>query len=235
MKVIKLFFLFFFLNLDINAQTDSDTLTALKIINKSIDAMGGEAYLKSIKTLYTDIKTEMEGRQVHWIVKEMLPNKGSFQITYKDRIVYETWFDGKKGFEIENGNKKRADKEEFKDKFYKKNIFNELDYLDSNLWKLSYLGMEIINKDSCYKIQATLASGLVMMLYFDKDNFHMVRSDKLLNSEKNRFKTILYSNFKTFDRLVYYTEMKFGEDGEYQTGTIENLLINQLVDEKDFK
>jgi hypothetical protein len=177
----------------------------------------------------------MEGRQVHWIVKEMLPNKGSFQITYKDRIVYETWFDGKKGFEIENGNKKRADKEEFKDKFYKKNIFNELDYLDSNLWKLNYLGMEIINKDSCYKIQATLASGLVMMLYFDKDNFHMVRSDKLLNCEKNRFKTILYSNFKTFDRLVYYTEMKFGEDGEYQTGTIENLLINQFVDEKDFK
>jgi hypothetical protein len=49
MKVIKLFFLFLFLNLDINAQTGSDTLTALKIINKSIDAMGGKEYLKSIK------------------------------------------------------------------------------------------------------------------------------------------------------------------------------------------
>src|SRR5258705_13939676 len=120
MKIIKFFLFFIFLNSGINAQSNVDTLTSLKIINNSIEAMGSLEYLKSIKTLYTDLKTEMEGRQVHWIVKEMLPNKGSFQITYNDRIVYENWFDGKKGFEIVNGTKKKADKEEFKDKLYKK-------------------------------------------------------------------------------------------------------------------
>ncbi len=235
MKIITLFFFCILLNSNINAQTSIENVTATEIINNSIEAMGGLEYLKSIKTLYTNIKTEMEERQVHWIVKEMLPNKGSFQISYNDRIVYESWFDGKKGFEIVNGNKKKADKEDYKDKFYKKNIFNELDFLDSSLWKLKYLGVEKMNNDSCYKIQATLNSGLVMMLYFNKDNFHMIRSDKVLNPEKNRFKTILYSNFKTFDKLVYYTEIKFGENGKYQSGTIVNLLINQLVDENDFK
>ncbi|MBA3674559.1 MAG: hypothetical protein H0W75_06320 [Chitinophagaceae bacterium] len=232
-----LFSLFFLLTLsqNINAQTKVDSLTALKIITNSIEAMGGIEYLKSIKTLYTDTKTEMEGRQVHWIVKEMLPNKGSFQIVYNNRVVYSEWFDGNKGYNISNGNKKKTDKEEFKDKLYKKNIFNELDYLDSTLWKLEYVGEEKVENDNSYKVKGTLASGLVMLLYFNKTNFHMVRSDKISNAEKGRFITFLYSNFKQFDKLIHYTEMKFGENGKYQYGIIDNLLINQGIDEKDFK
>lgn len=235
MKLFKLIFFLIFINLTLNAQSINDSMSAFKIINYSIEAMGGFEYLKSIKTLYTDTKTEMEGRQVHWIVKEMLPNKGSFQIMYNNRTVYQSWFNGKKGYKIVNGEKKRADKMEFKDKHYKKNIFNELDYLDSTLWKLEYLGLGMSNNDSCYKIKATLVSGLVMALYFDKNNFHMVRSDKIENPEKNRFTTCLYSNYKKFDKLIYYTEMKFGEEGKYQQGTVVNLLINQSVDEVDFK
>jgi hypothetical protein len=235
MKLFKLLFLLIFINIKLTAQIKNDNTNALNIVNLSIEAMGGLEYLKSIKTLYTNTKTEMEGRQVHWIVKEMLPNKGSFQIEYNNRIIYQNWFNGKKGFEIVNGEKKKADKNDFKDKLYKKNIFNELDYLDSTLWKLEYLGIEILNKDSCHKIKATLASGLVMKLYFDKNNHHMVRSDKIENGENNRFSTYLYTNFKKFDKLVYYTEMEFGEEGKFKKGIFVDLLINQNVDEKDFK
>lgn len=235
MKFPRLLFVFILVNSVLNAQPKIDSITAYKIVTNSIEAMGGLEYLKSIQTLYTDTKTEMDGRQVHWIIKEMLPNKGSFQITHNNRTVYQNWFNGKKGFEIVNGEKKKADKNEFKDKLYKKNIFNELDYLDSTLWTLEYLGAVMLNDESCYKVKATLASGLIMMLYFNKISFLMIRSDKIENPEKNRFTTILYSNFKTFDKLVYCTELKFGENGKYQNGTIVNLLINQSVDESDFK
>ncbi|MBK9530316.1 MAG: hypothetical protein IPO42_00715 [Chitinophagaceae bacterium] len=78
-----------------------------KIINNAVLALGGKEYLQTIKTLYSDVSTEMEGRQVHWIIKEMLPNKGSFQISYNNRTVYQNWFDGKKGFEIINGEKRK--------------------------------------------------------------------------------------------------------------------------------
>ena len=39
---------------------------------------------------------------------------------YKNRIIYQSWFDGKKGYAIVNGEKKRRD-EDFKDKKLKKN------------------------------------------------------------------------------------------------------------------
>lgn len=62
------------------AQQQNETITAEKIINKAVAAMGGKEYLQTIKTLYTDISTEMDGRPVHWITKEMLPNKGAFRL-----------------------------------------------------------------------------------------------------------------------------------------------------------
>ncbi|MBL0200740.1 MAG: hypothetical protein IPP81_11525 [Chitinophagaceae bacterium] len=95
--------MFFLMSLQVKSQVQN--ITALEIVNRSIDAMGGIEYLRSIKTLYSDTKTTMEGRLVHWIIKEMLPNKGSFQIVYNDRVVYSDWFDGKKGYSITNGKK----------------------------------------------------------------------------------------------------------------------------------
>jgi hypothetical protein len=217
----------------LNAQKNN-ILDAVEIVNKSIDAMGGKENLESIKTLYTDSRTEMEGRQVNWIVKEMLPNKGTFQVVYNNRTVYQNMYDGKNGYEISNGEKKKADDEEFKDKKYKKNIFNELDYIDSNLWKLELIGEEKVDSKLCYKIKATLVNGLVKMLYYDKKTYFLVKTEKIINAEKNTFSTVLYSNYKKFNEITYFTEMKFGNNGQYQTATIVKLLVNEMVTDKDF-
>ncbi len=234
---MKIFFLLLSFSFCVaaNAQTSDERLSAYAIINKAIDAMGGADYLKTINTLYTDTKTEMEGRQVHWIVKEMLPNKGSFQIMYNNRIVYQDWFDGKKGYTIENGKKKKTDKDDFKDKLYKRNIFNELDYIDSSLWNIVLVGEDLVEEDSCFKIKATLINGAVEYLYLSKSSHHMRKSERVSSEEKDRFSVGIFSNFKRFGKLTFYTEMKFGETGNLQIGTIEKLLINELVDESDFK
>lgn len=85
------------------AQTE---LTAQQIIEKNIEAMGGKPYLLSVKTLYSDMATEMEGRKVNWITKEMLPNKGSFLIIYQGRTVFQNFYDGEKAmkFKTERSN-----------------------------------------------------------------------------------------------------------------------------------
>lgn len=114
-------------------QQKGDLRDPTEIINNAIKALGGKDYLLSIKTLYTDISTKMEGRQVDWITQEMLPNKGAFQIVYNNRIVDQDWFDGENGFEVVNGEKTKASGSEFKDKKFKRNIFDELDYLDTSL------------------------------------------------------------------------------------------------------
>jgi hypothetical protein len=222
------------ISLNLLSAQKNDSKLAVDVINNSIEATGGKENLKDIKTLYTDIRTEMEGRQVNWIVKEMLPNKGTFQIVYEGRVVFQNMFDGENGYEIVNGEKKKADKDEFKDKKYKKNIFNELDYLDSNLWKLELIGEEKVNSALCYKIKGTLINGLVKILYYDKESYYLLKSEKILNAEKNTFSTTLYSNYKKFKNVILCTEMKFGDNGQFQNAKIVKLLINEAVTDKDF-
>ena len=205
------------------------------MINNAIDALGGKEVLLGVKTMYTDISTEMEGRKVDWITKEMLPNKGSFEIVYNNRVVFKDWYDGTTGYELSDGKKVKADPGEFKDKKFKKNIFDELDYLDSTLWKLELVDDEKVNNEDCYKIRATLVNGLVKLLYYSKTTYYLLREDKVLNKEKESFSTTYFSDYKQFGDLLYYTTMKLEEGDHYQTAKIVNLLINQNISENDFK
>lgn len=218
----------------INAQNKSDNF-AIEVINNSINAMGGKNLLQSIKTLYTDSETEMEGRKVNWIVKEMLPNKGSFQVIYQGRTVYQNWFDGKVGHELINGEKKIADQEEFKDKEFKKNIFNEFDYINLTLYELEFLREEIVESNNCNKIKATLTNGVAKFLYYDKNTFLLAKTEKVLNSETKSFSTTYYSNYKKFENLIYFTQMKFGESGNAQIAEIVKLSYNKNITAKDFE
>jgi hypothetical protein len=235
LSLLSLVFLQFICFYCVHAQVKMESMDAYQVINKSIEAMGGKEYLQSIRTLYSEIKTEMEGRPVHWIVKEMKPNKGSFQITYNNKVVYHNWFDGQKGFEIVGGQKKQVDNEEFKDKAYKKNIFNELDYLDSSSWTLEQMGETVVNGEPCYKIRATLIDSTVRLLYYSKATFLLQKEEKMFNPEKDSFSAVLFSGYKKFGRLMYYTEMKFGGVGTYKIAKVDKLLINDEVEEKDFK
>lgn len=210
-------------------------VNAKDVINNAINALGGKEYLLSSKTLYTDMSTEMEGRQVHWITKEMLPNKGKFQIVYNDRIVFENWFDGKNGFEMSNGKKVKADENEFKDKKFRKNIFDNLDYLDTTLWKIELIGEEKVNNEECYKIRGTLINGLVQLWYYSKTTFYMLREDNFSNVEKNRFSTFYYSDFQKFGKLTFYSTMRFGDSDNLQTAKILSLLPNEKVTDSDFE
>jgi hypothetical protein len=238
MNTIKTIALSFFLIVIFNSvsgQNQKEISNAKEVLENAITALGGKDYLLSIKTLYTDISTEMDGRQVNWITKEMLPNKGSFQIVYNDRIVFQNWYDGQTGYERVNGEKRKADPEEFKAKKYKKNIFNELDFIDPSLWTLELIGEERVNDESCYKIKASLINGEVRNLFFSKRSFFMLREDKISNSEKDSFSSTFFSDYRKFGGLTFYTVMKFGSGEKTQAGKIVNLLVNEKITEKDFK
>lgn len=217
------------------AQEKSDSLDAYAIINKAIEARGGKDFLQSIKTLYTVTKTSINGIEVHWIVKEMFPNKGSFQIAQNNRMIYQSWYDGSNGFEIVNGIKKKQFPEENKDKPYKKNIISELDYINPSLWKIELLGQEKILNDWCYKIKATLVNSSVKYLYYNRTSFLLVQEEKMLDIQKNLVSNFIFLTYKKAGRFNYPNQMKFGENGKLQDALVVDILVNEGVEEKDFK
>ncbi|MBU4537254.1 MAG: hypothetical protein L6264_12055 [Weeksellaceae bacterium] len=208
---------------------------ASQIIEKSITSQGGREVLKNVKTLYTNLETVMDGRNVNWITKEMAPNKGSFEIVYQGRMVYKSFYDGKTGYDIINGEKKVADPDDFKDKNYRNHIMNALDYLDPNLYQLEYVGEEVVNDKECEKIKATLANGKVSFLYYEKSSGLMRKSEVVKNAENNSYSTVLYDDYKKFGDLIYETKQTFISDNERQEAKVVDLYYNKKISDKDFK
>lgn len=235
MSLSKFYFVLILILLTQSVNAQKKNNKAVDVVESAISAMGGKEFIKSIHTLYCNSTTQMDGRDVNWITKEMLPNKGSFEIIYQERVVYKSWFDGELGYEINNGEKKIADQEEFKNKSFKKNIFNELDYLDSSLYKLEYIGVENVESKKCNKIKATLANGEIKYLYYDEKSFFLLKEETVKNGEKNSFSTVLYGDYKKFNKLTYCTTMRFGTDDNVQSAKIVELFYNEKVSETDFK
>lgn len=223
-----------FLSLSFTKSQAQATLTAQEILAKNIAATGGMDYLKSIQTLYSNIATEMSGRKVNWITKEMLPNKGAFSIIYQGRTVFQNFYDGEKGYEMGEGKKKLADQAEFSDKKYRKNIFNELDYLDPSLYQLEAMGSEKVENQDCYKIKATCVNGATSILYYSKDSFLQLREDKA-TTEKGNFDTTYFYGYKKYGQLTYYSSLVFGSGDKMQKATLVELLVNEKVSDSDFK
>lgn len=229
--LLSLFLLF---SLNLTKTSAQIQLTARQVIDKSVEATGGQQYLQSIRTLYSNMATEMEGRKVNWITKEMLPNKGSFQIVYQNRIVFENFYDGDKGYDFRDGKKLLADQEEFSDKKFRRNIFNELDFLDSTLYTLTLLGAEKVKKEDCYKVKATCVNGSLRVLYYSKKTFLKLRVDKF-TTEKGGFSTTYFLGYKKYGKLTYYTELVFGDGEKTQKATMVELLANDKISDADFR
>lgn len=72
-------------------------------------------------------------------------------------------------------------------------------------------------------------------MYYDKNTFLLAKTEKVLNSETKSFSTTYYSNYKKFENLIYFTQMKFGESGNAQIAEIVKLSYNKNITAKDFE
>ncbi len=214
---------------------NTETNKSIQIIEKAIEAEGGKQFLESIQTFYTKYETEMEGRKVFWIIKEMAPNKGSFEIQYQGRVVYKSFYDGKTGYEVVNGQKTIADQEQFKDKNYRKYIMNSLNYIDPTLYTLEYIGEEKAGNKNCDKIKATLSNGKVSYLYYDKVSSLLVKEETLKNAEKDSFSTVLFEDYKKVGDLMYQGKNIFVSEDGNQVAEIVEAFYNKKITEKDFE
>lgn len=240
MKLIKVypFVLLFILQLTfldeaLFAQDDvSNNDSATIVIENAVAAMGGREYLKSIRTIYTDMSLQTEGKEVHWINKQMLPNKNIFKVLSNYKTVFCRCFDGNKGFELLNSTKIEQEAEELKDKKKQKNIFAELDFLDKNLWTIEMAGNKKVNGEDCYRVKATTPNGTIKYLCYSKKKFYKLEEDVPKDIVKGTYKTTLFGGYRKYGKLVFYSTL---QQDNTTIAKMDKLYTNEKVSGADFK
>lgn len=233
-KIIPIL-LFFVYSLSSNAQSHNDNKDARSIIELSIKEMGGRDLLSSVRTLYLELTTNIQGMDVTVINREMAPNKSSIEIRNQGGTLFRAWFNGNEEYQWIEGKVVKSDTLTMKYSQNKKHIYTDLDFLDSALYSLERLQDEIVNGMDCYKVSAKNVNGILHYHYIDKKSGLLVKIETK-EPESSELSIKYYSDFKKFGDLLFYGKLALIEtDGSNQEMVVKKVLINQQVDESDFE
>ena len=120
--------------------------------------------------------------------------------------------------------------------FYKKNIFDELDYIDTSLYIIQLLPDSKVSEEPVYAVQATLKNGAEHVLYYSKKTFLELKSERTKLAENERSNATLIDQWKSYQNIQYPSvqRMFVGTDHE-ETLTLVIIYFNEKVSAADFQ
>ena len=129
-------------------------MTAEKVVNKYIEAIGGKEKVMAVKTVMMVSNATVQGTPLLMTMKASAPNKTSQVISVMGNTFQKAVFDGKIGYEESRGQRKVLEGDDLEKAKNKNALFGDLNYTSGELVRieplegknaivLKYLGKEI--------------------------------------------------------------------------------------------
>ena len=207
-------------------KTIDASVTLHSVLQKYINAIGGENTLKQVKTEYVVMKASVQGQEIT-ITKKQAGNKVLQETSAMGMVLAKVMYDGTKGYISVQGQK--TDMTEDVASEMGAGIFPELEILNSSTATLA--GIEKIGDSDTYKV-----------VYGRKNLFYDVNTGLKIAEEvtqemkgQSMTQRMLYSDYKEIKgvKIPYILSMNMmGLDVEFNTTDIK---INEGVSDVDFK
>ena len=117
-------------------------VTASSVIDDYLKAVGGKDKIANVNSLVTSSEAKIQGMQLSLVQKNATPNKSSVTVSMMGNVMQKIVFDGTKGYQEVNGQKKEMAKEDleeikntaapFADKNYKTGSLDRIEPIDGN-------------------------------------------------------------------------------------------------------
>ena len=144
----------------------------------------------------TSFTMDMMGRTLDGTAIKMAPNKTAQIIKMGDMTVFETRFDGTKGYRAQMGQKADMEEDEIKKAKDDKAVIEQLFYNTPD-YKLSYVGTEKVGDEEAYKIAVTPPSGKVKTEYYSVKTGFLLKVDEIQESPAGEMNiSVTFSDYK---------------------------------------
>lgn len=222
----------------------AQALSTDQIIAKNVEAMGGMAKMKAIKSVRITGKAGGGPMEVPFVMEQKRPGSYYQDVTVQNMHLIEA-FDGKTGWTINPfagyGGKKDPelmDADALKSAQDNADIDGPLvDYKEKGN-KVEYLGKEDLEGSPVHKLQVTLKTGNVKTIFVDADSFLVLKqtSKRVIRGTEVETETTI-GDYKEEGGVMMPHSMEMGAKGrpEKQKLTIEKVEINPALDDAKFK
>ena len=201
-------------------------MTAEKVIEKYIKAIGGKEKVMAVKTLKVVSNGSIQGTPLVMTIKAAATNKTSQIVSVMGNVMQKAIFDGEKGYQEMGGQRLEMDAEALQKAKAKNALFGDLDYRSGTLERIEPLEGKnaIVLKYDDAEIYYDMESGLKVK---------SVNTVKTPDGKEVKVPTI-YSDYKEVNGIKFPHSIGQKMGPMEVTFLVQEITINQDVSEEDF-
>ncbi|GGH80383.1 putative Zn-dependent peptidase [Filimonas zeae] len=210
------------------------------IIGDYLKTIGGTEELKKVQSLYLKMDLSMQGMNILVEQKAMAPNKSSMVFSMMGNVVNKEVFDGTNGYSERGGQKQPMPEEEAAAKKTQTCLFEQVDYLSNQAFKMQVKGVEKVNGKDAYRVEVVNPAGKTQTEYYDVATKLLVKTEGALNINGTSVnQSSEFSDYRKVGKVVIpykiaYT-MEAGGQQQAMNFTVTEAKLNEGVTEADFK
>jgi hypothetical protein len=220
------------------------SITADEVLQKAVDAAGGEAALRKVKTriIEADIDLENQGVKGTTVSYTKAPNRAATEttLTALGKVIARGWefFDGTNGEEAYTFSPvDRLAGKRLEDARVGADFYSQLDW-KTNFKKVELLGTGKVGDEDAYIVSFQSEKGTPFKEYYSTKTFLLLKRDGIVassTSEQSLPYTTTYSDYRVVDgiRMPFRTVNNSVSNGNI-VSTIKSVKQNVPVDDKLF-
>ncbi len=209
-------------------------LTANKVMDNYLRAIGGEEKIRSLKDIKMVMKTEMQGRELIINVMSKAPNMSKTEMSMDGMAIMTSVFDGTDASVKQMGQAMPVDENQKKDMAFEAAIVSEIAIKDMGL-TAELKGIESIEGTNVYVVEITKPSGGKTSYYYDSVSGLKLRTSKTIQSPQGEMvQDTDLSDYKEVGgvKFPYSSSQPMGQ--MKMNVTAESIEVNTGIEDSEF-
>ncbi|UCS95132.1 insulinase family protein [Echinicola marina] len=210
--------------------TDAN-ITAEKVIDKYIDAIGGKDALSVLETAKIVMKAEVQGQEIEMTVLYDDPGmRFNQKVAMMGNTVSSTTLADGKGAVVAMGNTQELSDEQYEEAKMSMFLIPELHYVDL-MYSLSLDGIKDVEGENAYKVVVSNPTGAKTV------NYYSVDSGLKIKSENEKSGEMMFLDYEEKNGVMYPMKniVKSPMIPVPLNTTVESLEFNPALTDEDFK
>ena len=206
-------------------------LTAEKVIDNYLQALGGKDKIVAIKTLKETLTANVQGMDIKGKTYKKDNKKVMVYLEMMGQTLMKQVYDGKTGkISGMQGNKELAgaELEAIKSEAY---IVEEIFYQELG-YKLTLKGIDKVDSKEAYKIEIVAENGNKSLQYFDTKTGLKVKE---ISTQENEVATAEYSDYKEINGVKFAHTIKQNTAGQIMVFKTQTIELNTPIEDSEFK
>ena len=209
-------------------------LTAVKVMDNYLTALGGEEKIREIKDLNMKLKTEMQGQVLEINVMSKAPNKTKSVVSMGGNPMVVQIFDGTNASVLQMGQKAPVDENQKKDMAFEAAIVSEIAIKDMAL-DVEIVGAESINGKNAYALEITKPSGSKTTYYYDVETGLKLRTSATAQGPQGEVvQDTDLADYKDVDGVLFPHSILMPMGPMKMNVVAEEIKINSGIDDSEF-